>query len=120
MSDIVFLPSGEAAFAIPCFFLVLCRIFVVIPFAAVPEEPFRHGFDLGIGRWCVAAKQVCFLQIVRVAVELFLEVRSFPVAGRIRFLSFIIRDAQFVLFPFASTIAHRISLAGRRLYDMSL
>ncbi len=30
------------------------------------------------------------------------------------------QDAQFVLFPFALTIAHRISLAGRRLYDRSL
>lgn len=82
--------------------------------------PFRHGLDLGVSRWRVAAKQVRLLQIVRVAVELFLEVRSFPVAGRIRFLSFIIRDAQFVIFPFALTIAHRISLAGRRLYDRSL
>lgn len=30
------------------------------------------------------------------------------------------QDAQFVLFPFALTIAQRISLAGRLLYDRSL
>ena len=89
------MPSGEAACVIPCVILVPCRIVIVaIPFAAVPEEPFRHGFDLGISRWRIASAQVCFLQIVRVAAKLFLDVRSFPVAGRIRLLSFIIRDAH--------------------------
>lgn len=63
---------------------------------------FRHGFDLGVSRWCCAATQVSFPRIVLVF-------------GWICLSGFLFCDAQFVLFPFASIIAYSISLAARHL-----
>lgn len=87
--------AGNLTGIIPCVILVFRRVAIdAIPFAAVPAEPSRHGLNLCIRGWCVAATQVSFLQIVRVAVKQFLDMRSFPVAGRIRLLGFLLRDAH--------------------------
>lgn len=100
--------AGNLTGIIPCVILVFRRVAIdAIPFAAVPAEPFRHGLNLNDSWWSGAATQVSFPRIVLVF-------------GWICLSGFMFRDAQFVLFPFALTIAQRISLAGRLLYDRSL
>lgn len=83
--------------------------------AASPQQSFRHGLNLN-GSWRRGTSSH-----VRCTGKLSNRLkRQIIIHATLVSVGLVQQDAQFVLFPFALTIAQRISLAGRLLYDRSL